>query len=81
METFYYINKYFFTSQKKKSSWEGKEHPKSKNSMTGKKKKKTYILSNPHMQGWYNSYKNNKQGKHPHKHTKDLFAFLMQKML
>ena len=43
------------------------------------KKKKNYILSNPHMQGWYNSYKNNKQGKHPHKHTKDLFVFLMQK--
>ena len=31
------------------------------------------------MQGWYNSYKNNKQGKHPHKYTKDLFVFLMPK--
>ena len=29
----------------KYSSWEGKEHPKSKNSMTGKKKKTTYLAT------------------------------------
>ena len=39
VNTFYYINKYYVTSQKKKNSfWEGKEHPKSKNSMIEKKK-------------------------------------------